>query len=83
MTALRKRGHLVRKLHGSPYSTVGDPDLYGVRHPDGRAWALEIKRPGEKPTDIQAYRIREWAEAGAVAGWATTPEEAIAIVEER
>jgi hypothetical protein len=82
MDALRARGHLVRKLHGTVWSTVGDPDLYGARSPDGRAFAVEIKRPGEKPTEIQLKRIEEWGKSGAAAGWATSPEEAIAIVEE-
>jgi hypothetical protein len=83
MDALRARGHLVRKLHGTVWSTVGDPDLYGARRPDGRAFALEIKRPGEQPTEIQRMRIAEWAKAGAAAGWATSADEAIAIVEAR
>jgi hypothetical protein len=72
MDALRARGHLVRKLHGTVWSTVGDPDLYGARSPDGRAFAVEI----------QLKRIEEWGKSGAAAGWATSPEEAIAIVEE-
>lgn len=80
---LRSRGHLVRKLHGSVFSVKGDPDLYGARRPDGRAFAVEMKAPGEQPSELQHKRLAEWAEAGAVTGWATSPDEALAIVEQR
>ena len=33
-----------RKRHGSPMSTAGDPDLYGLWH--GVHWEMELKLPG-------------------------------------
>ena len=45
------RGCLLVKLH---HSVVGLPDRLLV-HPDGSVAFLEFKRPGQKPTKIQAY----------------------------
>ena len=57
-------GAVVRKRHGSIYSTVGDPDLYILYA--GVHIECELKRPGEMPTPIQVRRMAEWERAGAV-----------------
>jgi hypothetical protein len=53
-----------RKRHGSAMQTAGDPDLYGVWH--GIPFEFELKRPGHTLTLLQASRLQEWAQAGAV-----------------
>jgi hypothetical protein len=73
-TALKRRvmqmlsaeypGAVVRKRHGSIYSTVGDPDLYILFA--GVHIECELKRPGENPTPIQVRRLDQWRAAGAV-----------------
>jgi hypothetical protein len=60
---LKARGICYRKRHGSPYSVIGDPDIYFVIR--GQHYEAELKRPGEKPTKVQEVRLREWGEAGA------------------
>ena len=57
-------GAVVRKRHGSSYSTVGDPDLEVLYR--GIHVECELKRPGEVPTAIQVRRLAEWEAAGAV-----------------
>jgi hypothetical protein len=57
-------GAVVRKRHGSVYSTVGDPDvmiLYQGIHIE-----CELKRLGEQPTAIQLHRLEKWRKAGAI-----------------
>lgn len=66
------------KHHGSAYSTVGEPDIYGCI--EGRAFLIEVKVPGKKPTKIQNARMRKWKKAGARVGIATTVEEALAVI---
>ena len=53
----------VRKLHGTQFGTIGDPDIYGCYR--GRMFVLELKQQGKKPTPIQQARIAEWERAGA------------------
>lgn len=52
-----------RKRHGSAFTTAGDPDLFGCWR--GVPFEIELKRPGESPTLLQAARLSEWAAAGA------------------
>lgn len=69
---------LVRKLHGSIFATAGDPDLYGSYK--GRAFAIEVKRPGEKATPLQEARLRDWAAAGAITGTVHSAGEFFALL---
>jgi len=69
---LRARGAHVIKTYGGPYRR-GLPDLIGVYR--GRALALEVKRPGGKPTRLQQYELERFAAAGAVAGVVTSVED--------
>ena len=68
------------KVHGSAFMEAGTPDIIGS---DGRMFAIEVKRPGEKvkPGGIQEKRLAEWAAAGARVGVATTVDEATKIVD--
>lgn len=71
-------GALVLKYHGGPHSVAGHPDLYGSIQ--GCAVALEVKRPGGRPTALQSARLEEWRRAGAITGVVTSADEAIDII---
>lgn len=71
-------GAVVRKRHGTAWGMSGDPDLYGCV--SGRHFEIEVKRPGCRPTLLQEQRLAEWRAAGALAGVATSVEEALAIL---
>ena len=60
---------------GSP----GDADVWGHR-PDGMAFYVEVKLPGEKPRKDQLEFLEAMRNSGAIAGWATSIPEAINIV---
>ena len=66
------------KIHGSPYSRRGDPDIWGCRY--GVMFLLEAKSPGKHPTALQYKELNRWHQAGAFTGWFTTYEDAIAFV---
>lgn len=68
----------VRKLHGSVYSTKGDPDIYGCI--DGRMFQIECKQPGKNPRPIQTKRLKDWRKAGAASGVARNLKDAQEIV---
>lgn len=67
----------VVKTHGSIYSS-GQPDLIGCHH--GRMLALEVKRPGNKPTPLQQAVLKKWEAAGAIAAVVTSIEEVKALL---
>jgi len=71
-------GLVVRKRHGTAMGVAGDPDLYGTI--GGRHFEIEVKRPGSQLTALQAQRLREWAQAGAITGVAHTAEDALRIL---
>lgn len=62
---LKAQGAKVVKIHGGPFQEVGLPDL------DVSLWGwtlkLEVKRPGERATPIQWYRIQEFRNVGIIA----------------
>jgi len=64
MLALEFPAAVVRKRHGSIYSTSGDPDLEILYR--GTHIECELKRMGENPTPLQVRRMEEWRQAGAV-----------------
>jgi len=76
---LRELGCVVRKRHGSPLVTKGDPDLYGSTA-QGHHFEIEVKQPGGRLTQTQLARLAEWGRAKAFTGFATSVEEAVAIV---
>lgn len=67
------------KTHGNQFQT-GQPDILGSHK--GRAVAIEVKRPGRKPTEVQTYVLSRWLAAGAVVGCAHDLEEALGIIGE-
>ena len=60
MAKLRAAGWYVNKLIMT--SLVGVPDL--IAHKDGRTIYIEVKRPGQKPTELQWHRITELGKYG-------------------
>jgi hypothetical protein len=75
----RSWGAVVLNVHGGGTSqAAGHPDLIGCLL--GRFLAIELKQPGKVPTPLQMKRLRDWAAAGALAGWATTEAEVDALV---
>lgn len=66
------------KIHGNSMN-AGEPDIDGCIR--GRTVKLELKQPGKKPTAIQMLKLRKWAAAGALSGWATTMVEVDALLE--
>ena len=78
MKELRRRGAMVIKIHGDPYMPGGTPDLIGCAF--GRCFALEVKRPGEKPRALQVQQLEKWGKAGAMVGVVTSVKEAVHLV---
>lgn len=67
-----------RKTHGGRYAT-GWPDVVGAHR--GRFLALEVKRPGGKPTPLQVRELQRWERAGAIAAVVTSVDEVRALLE--
>ncbi len=74
------KGSFWFKIHGNKYTPIGMMDLLGCV--EGYYCALEIKKPGEVPRPIQHERMQQIANAGGLAGWVDTEEEAIELVRE-
>lgn len=75
----RDVGGKVFKVHGHAAQERGQPDLIGCLH--GRFVGVELKQPGNAPTSLQMKRLREWAAAGGLAGWARTEVEFVELLE--
>ena len=73
-------GSLARKRWGGGMGVAGDPDITACI--GGRHLELEVKRPGEHLTALQAKRLQEWASAGALAAVVTSVAEVRALLEE-
>lgn len=58
----------------------GESDIWGHR-PDGRAFYIEVKLPGETPRRNQLDFIQAMKNSGALAGWCTSVDEALRIAE--
>ena len=67
--------------HGGRVSVgvPGESDIWGHR-PDGKAFYIEVKMPGESPRENQLDFIEAMKKSGAIAGWCTSVEEALKIV---
>lgn len=80
---LKKDGHYARKTFGGPAGS-GWPDIIGVRSPDGRAFALEVKRPDRMNTVtlIQRKNLLDFKKAGALVGVVSSVLDARNIVGE-
>jgi hypothetical protein len=71
-------GTVILKRHVS-LGVMGHPDLYGCL-PGGQHFEIEVKRPGNSPSDLQKQRLAEWSAAGAITGVAYSKEDALAIL---
>jgi hypothetical protein len=58
--AMQKAGWLMRKV--ITCSDSGWPDLEGFKN--GRCVHIEVKRPGQKPTDLQLYKMQQLRDSG-------------------
>ncbi len=75
---LRLRGAWVQRVQSgrrgsTHYAEKGTPDWLGA-WVDGRMLGVEIKRPGEKPSDVQLAVINRLRAMGAVAFWCDSVE---------
>ena len=70
--------------HGNLYSVKGLPDVMGVIRKDHKYFflCLEVKQPGNKPTEIQKALLRRFNELGVVAEVVTSLDEVVKIIEE-
>jgi len=71
-------GCVARKRWSGGMGVAGDPDITGCLC--GRHLEFEVKRPGEQPTVLQAKRLEEWRQAGAVVAVVTSVEEVRSIL---
>lgn len=90
MVALSEKGCFIMRTNSGTFFdrrgeqiTIGFPglsDLIGCT-PSGRLIALEVKLPGQKPRSNQLQFIERMKGNNAIAGWCTSIEEALKIVE--
>lgn len=90
MVALSEKGCFVLRSNAGVYFdsqgnrvTIGFPglsDLIGCT-PQGRFFAIEVKMPGEFPRQNQLNFLEAMRNSGALAGWCTSVEGALNIVE--
>jgi len=80
LKALRKAGGWWVKFHNGPrYGAPGTPDILGCYQ--GMFIALEVKRPGEKPTELQASTIqRIRSEGKGIATVVHSVDEALTVL---
>lgn len=75
-----KRGAFVFKTHGSPQQVKGLPDL--VLCYRGRFIGMEVKVPGNKPTNLQIHRMEQIRDADGMAEAVYSVVQAIALLDE-
>lgn len=73
-------GCVARKRWGGGYGVAGDPDITGCIR--GRHFEFEVKRPGQRPTALQARRLEEWRRAGALVAVVDSPAQVPALLAE-
>lgn len=61
-------------MHGGLFSPAGQPDIIG--HCRGVFFAIEVKRPGKKPTKLQFHALGRIISKGGVAIWLDDIESA-------
>lgn len=77
MKALLLKGAVVNKTIGM--SKAGWPDIIGVYK--GYFIGVEVKRPGQKATMLQEFKLNELQSAGAYVCVATSVNEALALLD--
>jgi Holliday junction resolvase len=75
---IERRGGKCIKIHGNEFTVAGTPDLLGGL--DGRPFAIEVKRPGGKPTLKQAHELAGWEAQGWAVGIAHSVQDALQIL---
>ena len=75
--ALRANGAFVFKIHGSQHMMAGLPDLIVCK--DGKFIGLEVKMPGNKPSQVQILRMRQIERAGGKYHVVHTVDEALFV----
>lgn len=70
---LRGTGWLVWKNQQGPYGSAGIPDLTAIR--GGEVLFIEVKRPGERLTKLQAAVVNDINAHGVVAGRVTSLDD--------
>ncbi len=58
----------------------GEPDISGASH--GIRIEIEMKAPGNKPTDLQKHKLKVWATVGCICGWVDSLESFKSLVKE-
>jgi len=71
---------LARKRGGGGMGVAGDPDIDACIL--GRSVQLEVKRPGERPSALQAKRLEEWRQAGAIVAVVSSVEDVKSLLTE-
>ena len=77
MSWLKAKGAICNKTIGM--SKAGWPDLICCFK--GRFVGLEVKKPGQKATKLQEFKLAELKTAGAYVGAATSVDEARALLD--
>jgi hypothetical protein len=72
-------GIYITKIHVSEFTAAGTPDLLACIR--GRFVALEVKMPGEAPTELQTYTLERIRAAGGFAATVSSPQQAVALIE--
>jgi hypothetical protein len=81
---IQRRGGYVLKTHGSSLQQ-GNPDLI-VSYPcrDFALFvAIEVKKPGGTPSQLQVRRLTEIRRSGALALWGDDHDTIMATIQER
>lgn len=76
LKTLRERGAYAVNIAGGPAIDVGTPDILACYR--GRFVAVEVKRPGQVPTQIQKHRLKQIEDAGGFTIVATNKADVIA-----
>lgn len=72
-------GWFAVKIHGNAYQMAGLPDVLAIK--GGRAVWLEVKVPGNKPSQIQLRRIKDLTAAGCPCAVVYSSDEARTFLE--
>ena len=70
-------GGFMRDGHFYRFGIKGMADILGVLYPTGRILAIEVKRPGEKPTAEQQRFLDDVNGSGGLAFVATSVQDVI------
>lgn len=66
------------KVHGDEFMRSGLPDIVGCVQ--GLFFGLEIKNPGEEPSELQRHELTQIKKAGGISAVVFEPEDAVELV---